>query len=137
MLDKTTLPPMWWPLMDFTDITPPYCAVCGRPYPIERHHMVPRGAGSLFRDGELIRKPVIRLCGFGNNLKDADGRYYCHGKAHAGLLRFRANPETGELEYLDLVGKVNLVEAGKLKYQDALAMDGWKKLPRLEGTPWD
>lgn len=134
MIDKTTLPRIYWPLMDCKVEDRGYCAICGRPYPTERHHIVRRGAGSYFRDGELVRKPEIRLCGFGNNLKDTDGRYYCHGKAHSGLLHFRMND--GHLEFLDLAGKVDLITAGSLRYQDVLEMDGWMPLRDFEPWSW-
>lgn len=124
MIDKTTLAPIWWPLMECPDVVPGYCAVCGRPYPTEKHHLVKRGAGSYFVDGELVRKPVIQLCGFGNNLRDSDGRYYCHGKAHQGLLWFRMHD--GRLEYLDLEGKVGMLRTGALSYAHVLEMDGWR-----------
>lgn len=89
-MDKTTLGLIWWPLMELPDIAPGYCVACGRTSPLERHHLVPRSAGELYRDGRRLPKPVVQLCGFGNNLRDADGRHYCHGRAHAGMLHFRA-----------------------------------------------
>lgn len=114
---KTTLAPILWPLMELEDIAPERCAICGRAYPTEKHHIVRRSAGELLDgSGEKRRKPLIRLCGFGNNLKDADGRYFCHGLAHANMLHFRNND--GCLEYL--------ITAEPCKYQDALKMQGWK-----------
>lgn len=114
---KTTLAPILWPLMELEDITPGHCAICGRAYPTEKHHVVRRSAGELLdENGKRRRKPLIRLCGFGNNLKDADGRYFCHGLAHANMLHFRNNG--GCLEYL--------ITAEPCKYQDALKMQGWK-----------
>lgn len=100
MIGKTTLPQMWWPLMGRPSVTLPYCPVCGRSYPLEQHHPVRRGAGKLFdENGREVKKPSITLCGFGNNLLDADGRPYCHGLAHEGRLRQaglgRARPRSG------------------------------------------
>lgn len=125
-MNKTTLAPIWWPLMQSPDVTPGYCAICGRAYPTEKHHLVRRSAGELYQDGKKIRKPVIELCGFGNNLKDPNGRYYCHGKAHNGLLYFRWN---GRLEFLDVSEtlKRSFEERTGLSfdYQAALESTGW------------
>lgn len=68
-------------LMDKPSVDGECCAICGR-YPAERHHIVFRSQGGT--DG-----PTIPLCGFGNNLKDAEGKYYCHGRAHHGMLHFK------------------------------------------------
>lgn len=114
MIDKTTMDAMWHPLMDVDDVTPGYCAICERAYPLEKHHMVPRSAGELYRDGKKLKKPVIQLCGFGNNLQDSDGRNFCHGLAHHKRLHFRNN---GRLEYL--------ITDHPVKYQEALEMAGW------------
>lgn len=129
---KTTLPRIWWPLMFVPSVkTQGRCAVCGRAGRTEAHHMVKRSAGELFdRNGRKLPKPTIDLCGFGNNLSDADGITYCHGLAHAGMLHFRALDTYGakdecgpkcygsRLEYL--------VTDQPTKYQDALEQDGWK-----------
>ena len=135
MLSKTTLPQMWWPLMGRPSLRLPRCPVCGRAAPQEQHHPVRRGAGRLFRDGREVPKPTITLCGFGNNLRDADGREYCHGLAHANRLHFRwaeikgleqplgSHPvpwEGGHWEYLLLDEPAD--------YLAALAMDGWRRL---------
>lgn len=107
---------------------PPRCAVCGRYGRVEEHHVVKRSQGGT--DG-----PTIMLCGFGNNLKDADGRYLCHGRAEQHMLHFRwhaADPREGEWnadggffgegwwEYLET--KV------PMKYGNALLLGGWKRL---------
>lgn len=81
MARVTTLPEMWWPLMDAPSVETPWCAVCGKTGHIERHHMVKRSAGKLYRGGIEVPKPTITLCGHGN----ADG---CHGMAHQGRLHF-------------------------------------------------
>jgi hypothetical protein len=91
-----------------------HCAICGRLHPIEQHHMVRRSAGELFRHGKKVPKPTITLCGFGNTLKDPDGRFYCHGMAHAHMLHFRF---TDRLEFL--------ITKEPTDYLTALSMDGW------------
>lgn len=96
--------------------------------------MVFRSAGRLYRGGREVPKPTITLCGFGNNLRDADGRYYCHGLAHHRMLHFRwvlaparfqedngmAQMGGGHLEYIRTDGPT--------KYAEALEMQGWKKV---------
>lgn len=142
---KTTLPPIWWPLMKGPTVKLDRCPVCGRTSPLENHHPVRRGAGKLFDEhGREVKKPTVTLCGFGNNLRDSDGRPYCHGLAHAGRLWFRfvqewhqtAQEETylgGHWEYL-LVSDERCREwrarhpGMKLDYAAALAMDGWERL---------
>ena len=84
-----TLPQYLRPLMDGVTVRTPYCAVCGRTYPLNQHHVVRRGAGKMHRGGREVEKPTVTLCGFGNNLHDADGREYCQGLAHANRLHFR------------------------------------------------
>lgn len=125
-----TLPQYLRPLMDGVTVRTPYCAVCGRTYPLNQHHVVRRGAGKMYRDGREVEKPTVTLCGFGNNLHDADGREYCHGLAHANRLHFRwvksgqpcdkfglLNTSGGHWEYLKTDEPV--------KYSEALKMDGW------------
>lgn len=124
MLNKSTMPEMWHPLMHFPSIKPGYCAICGRHSPLELHHIVPRSAGEYAPDGQPLEKPTIQLCGFGNNLRDADGLYYCHGKAHHKLLHFRVHGIY--LEYLDLTAQ-GYTEG--VDYLTALNMDGWEVLP--------
>lgn len=102
MANVDTLPEMLRPLMEGPSIETPRCAVCGAPWPLNR------------------------LCGSGNGSG-------CHGLAHANRLHFRwvraeqrfnrpAPPGSGHWEYL-LLPKPT-------KYADALAMDGWRRLPR-------
>lgn len=127
---KTTLAPMWWPLMRGCTVRFDHCPVCGRNHPLEQHHPVKRSAGELIENGRKLKKPTITLCGFGNNLRDADGRYYCHGLAHANMLHFRWIAT----DHMDR--RTGLIIAGghweyllcdePTKYQTALEMDGWR-----------
>ena len=137
-----TLPEILVPLMAAPSIRLERCAVCGRWQPLNQHHMVRRGAGTIWRRGIEVPKPTITLCGFGNNLADADGRPYCHGLAHANRLHFRWVPSDavggtfgrysrqdggpgGHLEYLLLDEPTS--------YAAALEMDGWRPLRRWRG----
>ena len=128
-----TLPKYLRPLMEGVTVRTPYCAVCGRAQPLNQHHVVRRGAGKMYRDGREVEKPTVTLCGFGNNLHDADGREYCHGLAHANRLHFRwvkseqpcekhynTHVSGGHWEYLKTDEPV--------KYSEALKMDGWGRL---------
>lgn len=104
-----TLAEVYRPLMDAPSVETRCCAVCGRSWPINRHHLVPRSAGVLHDGrGRARPKPTITLCGSGN----ASG---CHGKAHSRRLHFRFE---GQLEYLETDEPT--------RYLDALAMDGWR-----------
>lgn len=125
MAKVTTLPAMYQPMMGKPSVRMARCAVCGRTWPLEQHHVVFRSAGKMFVEGREIEKPTITLCGFGNNLKDADGREYCHGLAHHRRLYFRwvdddAIACAGHWEY------IRLDEA--CDYLTALRMDGWRPL---------
>ena len=125
MANVTTLDPIFWPLMQAPTVKLDRCAICGRIRPLNDHHIVWRSWGNLYRDGVLVKKPTVTLCGFGNNLRDADGVMYCHGKAHHRLIHFRwvPHPEyanAGHLEYIELDEPA--------KYQEALEMDGWRPL---------
>lgn len=126
MAKVDTLPHHLRPLMGKPSVTMGRCAVCGRARPLEQHHIVRRGAGKLFDGtGREIEKPTVTLCGFGNNLKDADGREFCHGLAHANRLHFRwveADPIAGGGHWEVIV----LDEA--CDYLTALRMDGWRPL---------
>lgn len=126
MARVTTMAPMWWPLMECPTIRLDRCAVCGRSWPLNQHHIVKRSAGQLVRGGVVIPKPTITLCGSGN----ASG---CHGLAHQGRLHFRwveadagregwylTHVKGGHLEYL-------LTDEPE-SYLDALKMDGWRPL---------
>lgn len=108
-------------LMGRPSLRLPFCAVCGRPHPLEQHHVVFRSAGTAYgEDGCELVKPTVTLCGFGNNLRDADGRYYCHGLAHARRLHFRwVDDGWGHWEYLLLEEPAS--------YEDALEMGGWRR----------
>ena len=125
MAKVTTLPAMYQPMMGKPSVRMARCAVCGRTWPLEQHHVVFRSAGKMFVEGREIEKPTITLCGFGNNLQDADGREYCHGLAHHRRLYFRwvddgAIACAGHWEY------IRLDEA--CDYLTALRMYGWKPL---------
>ncbi len=116
---------MYQPMMSKPSVRMARCAVCGRTWPLEQHHVVFRSAGKMFVEGREIEKPTITLCGFGNNLQDADGREYCHGLAHHRRLYFRwvdddAIACAGHWEY------IRLDEA--CDYLTALRMDGWRPL---------
>ena len=125
MAKVTTLPAMYQPMMGKPSVRMARCAVCGRTWPLEQHHVVFRSVGKMFVEGREIEKPTITLCGFGNNLQDADGREYCHGLAHHRRLYFRwvdddAIACAGHWEY------ISLDEA--CDYLTALRMDGWRPL---------
>ncbi len=113
-------------MMGKPSVTRACCAVCGRPFPIEQHHIVRRGAGKLFDgNGREIEKPTVTLCGFGSNLMDADGREFCHGLAHHNRLHFRwveADPIAcaGHWEFIVLDEPTS--------YLEALSRDGWRRL---------
>lgn len=127
MAKVDTLPEILRPLMEGSSVVLDRCAVCGRTWPLNQHHIVRRGAGNLYRHGVAVPKPTVTLCGSGN----AGG---CHGLAHQNRLHFRwvrsmqpvragAFPERergGHWEYILLPEPT--------KYQKALDMDGWKPL---------
>lgn len=117
-MPRDTLARAYWPLMELPSIVTDRCAVCGRTRPLEQHHIVWRSQGRLFRDGREVPKPTITLCGFGNHLRDSDGRLLCHGMAHHHMLHFRNSG--GVLEYL--------VTAGPVRYMEALRSDGWSPI---------
>ena len=130
MAEADTLLAMLRPLMDGCSVDLPWCAVCGATWPLNRHHIVRRGAGKLFRFGAEVPKPTITLCGSGN----ASG---CHGLAHQNRLHFRWVPgETAGPGF----GNLRRVEAGvgghweyliadePVDYLTALGMDGWTRL---------
>jgi len=81
------------------------CAVCGSYDWSSLHHVVPRSQGG--KDG-----PTIRLCGSGTT--------GCHGDAENKCLHFR---------YVDgsyYTGWEYMRTTKGVKYEVALAMDGWR-----------
>lgn len=134
-VSKSTLPEVYRPMMGKPSVTLPHCAVCGRPSPLNRHHVVRRGAGALYDEGgREVDKPTVTLCGFGNNLADADGRLYCHGLAHANRLHFRwAEAErprgaSGRFEPERGGHWEFLITDEPTDYMTALDMEGWSRL---------
>lgn len=125
MAKVTTLPAMYQPMMGKPSVRMARCAVCGRTWPLEQHHVVFRSAGKMFVEGREIEKPTITLCGFGNNLQDADGREYCHGLAHHRRLYFRW-VDDGAIACAVHWEYIRLDEA--CDYLTALRMDGWRPL---------
>lgn len=125
MARVTTLDRTYWPLMELPSLDTGRCAVCGRAYPTELHHFVWRSWGQLYRGGRLVEKPVVRLCGFGSNLRDADGRYYCHGRAHHRMLHFRNGG--GRLEFAEFDEPTD--------YMTALESGGWEPLGEEDEWP--
>lgn len=117
MSSVTTLDKIWQPLMDGPSIRADHCVVCGMRGPVEMHHIVRRSQGQLVRDGKVVPKPVIPLCGRGNILS-MGGRPFCHGLAHHNMLHFRFRD--GRYEFLRTHEPT--------KYQDALEMPGWAPL---------
>lgn len=121
MAKTTTLPKLWWPLMEAPSCKTPYCCVCGKTAPLNQHHVVKRSAGNLYRAGVKAPKPTVTLCGSGTT--------GCHGLAHENRLHFRwhkssprfvdhGNRRNGHWEYL--------LTDEPVKYQKALEMDGWE-----------
>lgn len=129
MAKVDTLPEFLRPLMAGTSIETPRCAVCGRAGRLERHHIVRRSAGNLYRHGAPVPKPTVTLCGFGN----AGG---CHGLAHANRLHFRWVVGAAGRDWLDR-SRVSvpgghweaIVLPEPTPYLDALEMDGWFPIP--------
>ena len=126
-VDALMLPMMGRPSADRSDGRGGHlCCVCGAPA-TDRHHVVRRGAGKLAAGGREVAKPTVRLCGHGN----ASG---CHGMAHAGLLHFRWVETRSERRHNDQLlsfvgGHWEYLETEEpCKYQDALAMEGWRPL---------
>ena len=124
MAKVTTIPELYWPLMNGVTIESDRCVVCGRS-PVQMHHVVKRSAGNMYRGGVRIPRPKLPLCGLGN----ASG---CHGLAHQNRLHFRwvrpreafnrPTPQgSGHWEYL--------ITDEPTRYERALEMDGWRPLP--------
>jgi len=114
----TTLDEMYLPLIDAPTLKLPYCAVCGRSWPLNFHHLVWRGWGQVVRNGKVLDSPMISLCGNGSHLGASGSAEYCHGKAHHRMLHFRN--DRGRLEFIELEMPTN--------YLDALEMEGWEPL---------
>lgn len=141
MIGKDTLPEIYRPMMGRPSLRLPYCAVCGRAANLEQHHIVRRGAGKLFDcHGREVAKPTVTLCGFGSNLRDADGRFWCHGRAHHNMVHFRwveacctkpkGKAPLGALDTYEMTGgHWEVIELDEpTSYIEALAMDGWRRL---------
>lgn len=119
MLKTSTLPNIYRNLMDAPSIRSNRCAICGRAWPLNQHHIVWRSWGRLYDEsGREVSKPTITLCGLGNVQRDADGRWYCHGRAHERMLHFKY--EGGILWYLETYRPTS--------YLHALNMDGWREV---------
>lgn len=121
MADVTTMEPTLWPLMDAPSIRQDHCVICGRRGHLEQHHIVRRGAGQLVRDGKVVPKPTVTLCGLGNTSG-------CHGLAHQNRLHFRYDAKRDRIQALTF--------AEPTKYADALEQDGWCDLPFVDSY-WD
>lgn len=120
MSKVTTLDEQLIPLMDGPSIETDRCVICGARQPLNQHHVVRRGAGQLVRNGKVVPKPTLTLCGVGN-VKAMGGRPLCHGLAHANQLHFRFNAETGQWEYARF--------RRPIKYAEALKRGHWHPLP--------
>jgi hypothetical protein len=120
-----TLPELLQPLMKGCSLRLDHCAICGRTYPLNQHHIVRRGAGKMFREGHELKKPTITLCGNGNTSG-------CHGLAHQNRLHFRwVQAETGVDFRKTAFGSGHweyLITDKPTKYQDALEMEGWMRV---------
>lgn len=126
MKDCCTVNELYKPLMGKPNIDNAYgaCCWCGRPA-TDRHHIVKRSAGKLVIRGRELSKPTVRLCGMGN----ASG---CHGKAHEGRLHFRwVEPAKNRFTKVEFFGEGHweaLETAEPMKYQEALEMEGWRRI---------
>ena len=110
MARVTTTPEIYLPLYGVESIELDRCAICGRTWPLNRHHLVWRSWGQAYdEEGQRLKKPTITLCGSGNT----GG---CHGLAHHRRLHFRVTAE--RLEYL--------ITDRPTRYEAALDMDGWR-----------
>lgn len=89
-------------LMGRPSIETELCPFCGRPAQ-NRHHIVFRSQG-----GE--HGPTVTVCGLGNTSG-------CHGMLHSRMLHLRWRD-----------GWEWLRTERPTKYQEALEMDGWKRL---------
>ncbi|MCI8469332.1 MAG: HNH endonuclease [Eggerthellaceae bacterium] len=89
-------------LMGRPAIEAPWCPFCGRPWS-SRHHIVPRSQGGA-------KGPTVTVCGMGNESG-------CHGLLHHHRLHLRWK---GGWEWL--------MTDRAVKYEAALAMEGWQRL---------
>ena len=125
MANVDTLPEILRPLMEGPSIETPRCAVCGAPWPLNRHHIVRRGAGKLFRDGREVPKATVMLCGSGNG-SGCHGWRTPTGCTSAGSGRAEVQPpRPAGLGALGVPAA-----AGTDQVRGCLAMDGWGRLPR-------
>lgn len=75
-------------------ITTDHCVICGRWFPLNAHHVVPRSVRKEFHIGDhMVRSPLACLCG--------SGTQGCHGMFHGGA-RFSLSWEWYEEEYEDM-----------------------------------
>lgn len=120
------------PMMGKPSIKRRECVICGRTSPLNDHHIVRRGAGKAYDEsGRELRKPTITLCGAGNVLSDADGARFCHGMAHNGMLHFRWVEGWKKSGGIDVAFGGHwefLITEEPTRYQDALAMEGWRSI---------
>lgn len=111
------------PMMGKPSVIRDTCAVCGKPAN-NQHHIVRRGAGTAYDPmGRELKKPTVTLCGSGTT--------GCHGMAHQQRLHFRwveADPKRGEGKVFGCGHWEFKRTKSATKYQDALAMDGWRRL---------
>lgn len=146
-MSKTTLPPLWWPLVFCADSRlhrhgerGGKCEVCGATEMLEEHHIVPKSRGKAFLlNGTEVELPTITLCGFGNH-GALMGYPLCHGMAHAERLHFRVHAEQDVFSWLDEQMKEHFFTVGTsqwleflitdkpVKYQTALMLEGWRAL---------
>ena len=124
MADVTTLDEMYWPLMELPSVETRCCAICGRTWPLNRHHFVFRSQGQLVRDGRKLKRPTIVLCGQGSSLygtsPDGTRVIYCHGRAHHKMLHFRNN--RGVMEFAEFDEPTSYLDALEDGYWEPLGI---------------
>lgn len=127
-VDQLQLPMMGRPSIKFD---PPRCAICGRTWPLNNHHIVKRSAGVLVVNGVEAKKPTVMLCGSGNTSG-------CHGLAHQQRLHFRWVEAACEHDGTDWAEAVSglghweyLLTEKPTRYEAALAMAGWRSVCAL------
>lgn len=133
-MDKSTMTKELRPLMLGCSVILNHCAVCGKSYPLNQHHIVKRSAGELYKQGIKLQKPTITLCGQGNT----NG---CHRLAHQNRLHFRwvndalsnGKPSFGQTAYGSGHWEYLMCQE-PTKYHKALEMNGWQKLPNFRRT---